>query len=535
MNKIIKYSKFLIVFIILLWNIIHSQISNDDIFELQKKTLPFINISIDTWKQINSFYQYSFSNRIKVYTEILISPNLKNDINKLNLCILNIKNFDQKKYKIFEKNSRHIVEIKFPVIINDLEKKLMLYFKKVPISSNIYRWKIVDAQYPHSPSAEQYFGGLKELEVEKQFSNFIDDVSSNQNLTKYLNISQEIITLIENINNKKIKLTSKSHNVELIYYLLDVPYGNDLTSIQGYKYVIFKYYNTIPKTKQTGWLLEDEGEMYEYYQSYQNKDAYSLIEDSLLSKSLNTDTIFIDNNNFDIKHEEPTITSDEYNFRTAHGTKVDTLKKIAKTDTLINHSKEITKNINLSNFFFGEQIGYFFILNETDSILLNLGLQLDFYLSAQISKKIRLKTSAGIINIPIVEAQNRKFANLITLGSEIQYFLTTKIPKYYIFGGINFLNLHFWNSNSSKDIVKNENLQTTEIISINRYGGINLFAGLGFGNLKFGGLDINATISPGFIFWDEILFYNKNETLLKIDYHKKLFQYIKFGFNIEFY
>ena len=247
-----------------------------ELHEYQKRTIAFVDNGIDYWKQVYMDKKYPLEKRLIVYENLLISPSFKRKSNKIAKIKKEITKLNKKNIHIFDEKAKHIVEIKIPFIHKNKTQEITFHFTKKEIEDKIYRWKLTHADYPPSISDDIKYRGLTELEVEKGFANFLDEIKNSHTILEYVDVHPSLLALAQDLLKNKISLNDYSYNVEMTYKLLDIPYGENPSRIRGYKYLIFKYYDTIESTKQTGWLIDEEGEMYTYFKKYNpnNPEAF---------------------------------------------------------------------------------------------------------------------------------------------------------------------------------------------------------------------------------------------------------------------
>jgi len=245
--------------------------------EHQKYTIPFINEGINTWKQVLTYRKISLKKRIELYKKLLISPTFLKNKTKLDKSISRITNFNSNKFLIFDEESTHKIQVTVPVMYKrNINTSIMLYFLRKKTGKNIYKWFLSKVSFQNNVSlkSKNQFIGLDEVEVAKKFSHFLDRIRTepieniSQTLSRIISVDSSIKILSDLLSKKTIAFYEQSYNVSITYQVLNIPYGESINEIEGFKYIIYNLYRDMLPTKQIGWLIENEGEMFEYYMIY---------------------------------------------------------------------------------------------------------------------------------------------------------------------------------------------------------------------------------------------------------------------------
>jgi len=278
---------------------INSQFENkiiEILNEHQKYTIPFVEEGISSWIMVQTYRNMPIKKRIKLFKELLISPTFLNNQSKLEKTLSKIIDFNKKNFLIFFEESTHKVNLTIPFKYKKIKKaSIEFHFVRKEFEQNIYKWFLTKVIFPNDIVLEskKYFIGLNEVEIAKKFSPFIDRIKKASNEEFFLIFSRIIcvdssVKILSDLLSKKIlTISEESYNVTITYQILNIQYGISHNEIEGFKYIIFKLYKNLPN-KQCGWLLEDEGEMFEYYINYNpNSSAGFYIKKLLNNQPLN--------------------------------------------------------------------------------------------------------------------------------------------------------------------------------------------------------------------------------------------------------
>lgn len=238
----------------------------DELNEYQRLTIDFIDSGINHWMAVNTNSNILDNKRKSFYTNVLISPNFKKILEKdIKLQESIHKSVTQKK-TIYKDYIKHSLEISFKIKYrqNDqyYKSRITIILNRRDFGDFIYRWQLSKVAYPEGMEnlmkINEYYG-IKDSEVEKRFSNFINELEKSPNILKYAEIHPSIIALAENLQKKNILVDEQGYDIEIRYKLL-IPYYIDDEKPKRIRirYLSYSYYHTIPETKQTGWLIDDE-------------------------------------------------------------------------------------------------------------------------------------------------------------------------------------------------------------------------------------------------------------------------------------
>lgn len=234
-----------------------------DLYESEKYTFGFLNKLLNYWQLIYTDTIQTTENKILIYKKQISSQSLENN-ERIQTIISNYitKQQNQISY-IYLDSGKHEVFIKFPIKYKGSNKNLSVNFIRVKSNKTNF-WKISDLYMSDTVKCSNI--GLNEVEFEKDFSNFISEISKKNNIAKYFNINPSFQFFLENYSS--ILATNKSFNISLTYRITELPYCNKKRDIIGYKFLIIVKDIECNKSKKHGWHILDEGDMNEYYRLY---------------------------------------------------------------------------------------------------------------------------------------------------------------------------------------------------------------------------------------------------------------------------
>lgn len=245
-----------------------SQNITEDLARLTKQTVPFVSNGLRTWSRIYTDKNTPVEKRLQYYINILMSPSLKENKEKVSKLEKLVKN--ESVIRIDYENAEHSVEAKIPIIYGKTKAaNITLNFVRVSFKNRINRWQLKSVIYSPRLGDRESASDPRGLEDKENEKNFLDLISSfikyphTHKLPDFVHIDPSVQRFYDDMANGIITFNTHSYEIEVVHKIHHIAfYGYD--GLFSFKYVYFKNFNgKVPG--QTGWLIVDTGDMLEYF------------------------------------------------------------------------------------------------------------------------------------------------------------------------------------------------------------------------------------------------------------------------------